>query len=352
MTATSPTLGHPAGEHRVLEPPGAAPLAATRLDALSELWDGEVRLELEAMVLRPAAHRAWVTTLRPDPAVLRAAMVEALTERGGVGPEAADASMVGTVATVGSAHPHAVAVGDRVVVTVPAGAIPVFAVPTDAWDGGRVVPLAGHAILPANAVTIPIDDAPAPLAALVADLSDLPAVLAGGTRTVVVGLDAPAGPVAVATAVAQHRDVTVVVGSLAAARLARALGADTVAITAVDEPVAAADQIRTVVGDRWQRGRADLAVVTDPAGAALAPLLAPAVQVLTPGTAVGRTVDAVLRHAAAAGGGVAVHAGRGPVTDRGAALRHLVASDEVLGAAMRWQAGIGPQPRPDPEERV
>lgn len=335
----SPTVGRPGGEHRVLEPEGAEPLVATRLDALAELWDGEARLDLAALVLSPGSHRRWTDRLSTDVTVLAAAFSETVAERGGLGEEARDATLVGTITAVGPAHPHPVTVGERVALTVPAAAVPLFAFPGEHWDGGRVVPLRGHAIVPAAGVTVPVEDDPPALAAVAASLADLPVSLASGGRVVVVGLDQPAGAVAVAVAAAQLRHVTAVVDSLAGARLARALGADRTAIVPLGDPVAGAEQVARASG-----GRPDLVVLGDGRGAALAARLAPSVQVVTDPAAAPEVAGRIVVHARAAGRGVAVHAGRAVPSDRGAALRALLRERQLLAATLRWQAGCGPAP--------
>lgn len=343
MSARTPTFGTPAGDHRVVEPPGATCLDATRLDPHPELWDGELRLELEALVLPTAEHRRWTERLTTDPAVLAAAFAEGVAERGGVGPEGRSGTLVGRIAAVGSAHPHPVDVGERVAVPLPAGALPLLAAPTEGWDGSRVVELRGHAIVPAVAATVPAGDAPPAMAALVADVADVPAGLAPGARTVILGPDRGAGAVALAAAVAQHRHVTVVVRSLGTARLARAAGADVVAVGDVADPLGTLTHLTELLGD-GPRTRFDLAVVGDPAGAALAARLAPVVQVLTHRADVPAAVAEVSTHAAAAGRGPAIHAGRGTTVDRGAALRSLMTSSSVLLMTLRWQAGVGALP--------
>lgn len=335
MTERGPTFGRPGGEHRVLEPEGGEPLTATRLDALAELWDGEVRLELEAVVLGAVSHRRWTERLGTDPRRLTAAFAETIAERGGLGDESRDATLIGRIAAVGPAHPHPVTPGERVAVVLPAAAVPSFALPLESWDGGRVVPVAGHAILPAAAVTVPAGDRPPALAALLAATSDLPAGLGSGRRTAVVGVEAPAGAVALAVAAAQLRHVTAVVGSLATARLARALGASATAVVALGDPVSGADRLAEVSG-----GRLDLVVLADPAGAALAARSARTVQVLTDPVTAPDVPARVAAHARATGRGVHVSSGRPVSADRGAALEQLLADVDVLLPTLRWQAGL------------
>ncbi|MEX1177870.1 MAG: hypothetical protein WEB09_05370 [Nitriliruptor sp.] len=339
MNEPSPTVGRAGGEHRVLEPPGGVPLDAARLDALAELWDGEARLELEAVVLGAASHRAWTERLGTDPVRLAGALVESVAERGGLGEEAADATVIGRVGAVGTAHPPEVQVGERVGVAWPATALPLFAAPTPAWDGGPVVPLEGHAIVPPRGVTVPVGDEAVATAALLTQLADLPSALVPGHRLVVLGTDRPAGLVAVAVAAAQGRHVTAVVSSLADARLLRAVGADVAVVLAAGEPVESADHLSA------SGPPPDLVVVAG-GGEALAARLAPSVQVLA-GTTPG-TPSAIVAHARSIGRRVAIHAGRGIATDRGAALDALLTDRPLLRAMLRWHAEGGPRPAVPP----
>jgi hypothetical protein len=339
VSERGPTFGRPGGDHRVLEPEGGEPLTATRLDALAELWDGEVRLELEAVVLSAVSHRRWTERLGTDPGRLTAAFAETIAERGGLGDESRDGLLIGRIAAVGTAHPHPAAEGERVAAVLPAAAVPLFALPLASWDGGRVIPVGGHAVLPAAGVTVPAGDRPPALAALIAETADLPAALAPGPRTAIVGVETAAGVVALAVAVSQFRHVTAVVGSLAAARLARELGAAATAVVALGDPVAGADRLTEASG-----GRLDLVVLADPAGAALAARSAPTVQVLTDPVTAPDVPARVAAHARASGRAVHVSSGRGVPVDRGAGLERLLADVGLLLPTLRWQAGLGAFP--------
>ncbi|MTV26914.1 hypothetical protein FTX61_16045 [Nitriliruptoraceae bacterium ZYF776] len=342
---SDPTLARRGGEHRVLEPVGAPPLLATRLDAFAELWDGEVRLELTEVVLTAAGHARRVERLGPEPQRLAGAFTETVAERGGLGPEAADATLVGTVRTVAPRHPRQLAPGTRVAVATPAGAVPLFAVPDERDTGSRVVRVRGHAILAPGTAVVHLADEPPELAALLARVADVPRSLGSGRTPVVLGADTGVGAVALAAAVAQGRHVTAVVRDLVGVRLARHLGAAVATVADLGDAVGTA----TLVTDQL-RVRSDLVVLADPAASALAARLAPAVQVLTDPVAAPDVAAEVLRHAAATGRDVAIHAGRSVVDDGGAALRQLVGSDDALAALLRWRAGIAPAPVvPDPE---
>jgi L-erythro-3,5-diaminohexanoate dehydrogenase len=332
----TPVAGAPGGEHRVLEPPGATPVAARRLDALADLWDGEVRLDLTALVLDPADLAAWRQRLGSSPEGLAAALVEGVAERGALADEPGRGTLLGTVAAVGRAHPWPATVGELVALALPAAAIPAFALPRR-WDGtSPVVPLRGHAIAPAGVPTVLVEGASAEAARTVARAADVPAAvdvaLAPGreaTRTVLLGADTVPGAIALAHLAATGRPVCAVVETLHGADVAAALGAATVVVADLSAPVETA----TVVADA-DPGRFDLALVAAAAGAALSVRLAPRV------AAVGDVpLDPILRAAADDGRTVDVGAHRQPGAGRGARVRDLVASSPVLAEVLRWRSG-------------
>lgn len=343
---TDPTLGRPGGEHRVLEPPDGTPLTATRLDAFSELWDGELRLALQAVVLTIDGHARLVERVGPDRQALAAAFTEAVAERGGVGPEAHDAVLIGTVATVGTRRRYAASVGERVAVLAPAGAVPLFAAPDQDHDGGRHVPVRGHAIVGGAQPTLRLDDESPTLAAELARVADVPVGLGRGSAVVVLGAETSVGAVAVAAAAAQGRHVTAVSATLHGARVARHLGASVATVADLGDPVATADLLESGHGPR-----VELAIVATPAATALAARLAPTVQVLTDPVAHATVGAEVTVQAAALGHGITVQLGRPTVTDHGATLRELLGSNRLLADVLRWQAGLAAAPAPaDPDD--
>jgi hypothetical protein len=320
----------------VLEPAGATPATARRLDALAELWDGEVRLELTALVLDPADLAAWRQRLGASAEGLAAALVEGVAERGALADEPGRGTLLGRVAAVGRAHPWPATVGELVALAQPAAAIPAFAVP-GRWDGSSpVVPLRGHAIAPAGVPTVLADGGSAEAARTVARAADVPAAVdaavaasAGGSRLVLLGADRVPGAIALAHLATLGWPVCAVVETLQGADLARTLGATSVVVADLAAPVETA----TVIAEA-DPAPFDLAFVATSAAAALSVRLAPRV------AAVGAVpLDPLLRAADEDGRTVDVSAYREPGAGRGARVRDLVASSPALAELLRWRSG-------------
>ncbi|RNL65841.1 L-erythro-3,5-diaminohexanoate dehydrogenase [Nocardioides marmoriginsengisoli] len=141
----------PVGTHRVLEPRGALPQAAARLDARPELWPDEVRIRVERLNLDAASYRQLAEKHGEDRDALRAEVLDIVATRGKMqNPVTGSGGMlIGVVEEVGPSSPLGLSVGDRVATLVSLTLTPL--VITDgltAWDGaGEQVPTAGHAIL-------------------------------------------------------------------------------------------------------------------------------------------------------------------------------------------------------------
>jgi L-erythro-3,5-diaminohexanoate dehydrogenase len=343
----TPSAGSPSGDHRVLEPPGASPATARRLDALGELWDGEVRVDLEALVLDDADVARWRDRLGPDPTTLAAALVEAVAERGALDDEPGQGTLLGRIAAVGRAHPWPAQVGERVAIPLPARVVPAFAVP-GRWEAtSPVIPLDGHAVAPAGSPTVLVGDASATAARFLARHADVPVALdawlegvgaepadggAGlaGAVPVVLGADTVPGAIGLAHLAALGVPTCAVVAGLDGARRAEALGAADVLVADLGDPVGTAQLVATD-----GPGAIDLAVLADPAAAALSARLAPRVLVVTEAAAAG--VAAAEAVAAARNVDVVVH--RRPGAGRGIRVHDLVASSAVLADVLRWRTG-------------
>ena len=74
--------GDPTGLHRVLEPAGVLPQAATRLDTRRELWPDEVRIRVERLNLDAASFRQLERKHDGDGAAVRAEVLEIVAARG------------------------------------------------------------------------------------------------------------------------------------------------------------------------------------------------------------------------------------------------------------------------------
>ncbi len=182
----------PVGLHRVLDPPGVLPQAATRLDADPVLRPGEVRVRVQRLNLDAASYRQLATAHAGDGAAIRDEVVEIVRSRGKMhNPVTGSGGMlVGVVEEVTPESPLGLAPGDRVATLVSLTLTPL--VITDGlarWDGrGEQIPCDGHAILFARSIAAVLPaDLPAPLALAVLDVCGAPAL----TARVVRRYDAP-----------------------------------------------------------------------------------------------------------------------------------------------------------------
>jgi L-erythro-3,5-diaminohexanoate dehydrogenase len=338
----SPSVGSPSGDHRVLEPPGATTATARRVDALGELWDGEVRIDLEALVLDPGDLARWRSRFGADATALAASLVETVAERGALDGEAGRGTYVGTVACVGRAHPWPAVVGERVALPLPALAVPAFAVPGP-WDGrSPVVPVQGHAIAPAGVPTVALpDDASGTGARWLAQLADVPAALdafrasAPEDAIVVLGGDTEPGAVAVAQLVAQGAETGAVVETLEGARIAEALGAEHVVVADLADPPGTARVIADDVPATF-----GAAVVAAPHAGPLAVRVASRILLASDLD----SASSLAHHATAAARSVEIVVRRDPGVERGTRVRDLVASSRALADVLRWRTGP-PVPR-------
>jgi hypothetical protein len=333
----------------VLEPPGALPAVATRLDAHPDLWDSEARIRLSHIVLGRGDLEVLRARHGADAGGLRAALLEGSAERGGLPTGLAGAVLVGTLVGAGSAWPQLLAPGTLVVTVGPAEAHPLWIADVSGWDGAStVVPCQGHAVLPAATQLLAIDDDAADLdVASVAELArhaGVPGLVADvthpGDRVAV--LDATTVPGALAAVAAARSGAGLVAGlvtSLQDARLARALGVAEPVITDVGDATTAAEALAGALD-----GPADVVVVAgaDPAAVTVATLLAGDGTVLL--AADRGHAEHAARTAAALGTSPVVRVDRPAVRDGGAEVLGLVSGQPALAELVRWRAGSGPAP--------
>lgn len=253
------------GLHRVIEPPGALPQAALRLDASANIARDEVRIAVERLNLDAASFRQLAGKHGGDGAAVRAEVREIIASRGKMhNPVTGSGGMlIGTVDEVGPDSPLGLRPGDRVATLVSLTLTPLAI--TDglaAWDGcSEQVPCAGHAILFARSIAAVLpDDLDPRLALAVLDVCGAPALTARvvvgypqGT-VVVLGGGGKSGSLSLAAArrAGAGRVIGVVPDQAEADRLRAAGLADRVVIADARVPVALAE----AVGER-----ADVTVV-------------------------------------------------------------------------------------------
>src|SRR3989440_9787636 len=182
----------PVGLHRVVEPDGVLPQAATRLDASPEIVAAEVRIRVERLTLDAASYRQLADKHGGDGAAIRAEVRDIIAARGKMqNPVTGSGGMlIGTVEEVGPASPLGLKPGDRVATLVSLTLTPLAI--TDGlarWDGrGEQVPCDGYAILFARSIAAVLpDDLDPELALAVLDVCGAPAL----TARVVCGYPSP-----------------------------------------------------------------------------------------------------------------------------------------------------------------
>jgi L-erythro-3,5-diaminohexanoate dehydrogenase len=212
----------PIGLHRVVEPAGALPQAAWRLDPDPQLWDDEVRIRVERLNLDAASFRQLREVHPGDPAGVRAEVRDIVRTRGKMhNPVTGSGGMlVGTVEEVGERSPLGLSVGQRVATLVSLTLTPLAI--TDGlqrWTGTEEqVPADGHAILFGRSVAAVLpNDLPVPLSLAVLDVCGAPALTSRvvreytDPRVLVLGGGGKSGSLALAAARAAGAAVTVAV---------------------------------------------------------------------------------------------------------------------------------------------
>src|SRR4051812_40014901 len=226
-----PAQGSPLGLHRVIEPTGALPQAAWRLDADPAIWSDETRIRVERLNLDAASFRQLTEAHPGDPDAVRREVVEIVRTRGKMhNPVTGSGGMlVGTVEEVGPNSTLGLQPGERVATLVSLTLTPLaISDGLQRWDGrGEQVPADGHAILFGRSVAAKLpDDLPTELALATLDVCGAPAL----TTRVVRRYDRPR--VAVLGAAGKS-------GSLALAAARRAGAAVLVGVVAVEADAAA-----------------------------------------------------------------------------------------------------------------
>jgi L-erythro-3,5-diaminohexanoate dehydrogenase len=180
------------GLHRVLEPAGALPQAALRLDTRAELWPDETRIRVEWLNLDAASFRQLERKHGGDGAAVRAEVLDIVRTGGKMhNPETGSGGMlIGTVEEVGPQSKLGLAVGDRVSTLVSLTLTPLVIEDGLArWDGrSEQVPVEGYAILFGRSIAARLpDDLPTELSLAVMDVCGAPAL----TRRIVSGYTEP-----------------------------------------------------------------------------------------------------------------------------------------------------------------
>ncbi|OMQ15439.1 L-erythro-3,5-diaminohexanoate dehydrogenase, partial [Modestobacter sp. VKM Ac-2676] len=168
------------GVHRVVDPPGVLPQAATRLDPDPRVGPDEVRIAVSRLNLDAASFRQLTEAHGGDGAAVRAAVLGVVERRGKMhNPVTGSGGMlVGVVEEVGPRSPLGLLPGDPVATLVSLTLTPLRI--TDGlsrWDGrSEQVPATGTAILFARSIAAVLPhDLPEQVALAVLDVCGAPA---------------------------------------------------------------------------------------------------------------------------------------------------------------------------------
>jgi len=258
---TTTTAASPVGLHRVLEPAGVLPQAASRLDTRRELWPDEVRVRVERLNLDAASFRQLERKHDGNGEAVRAEVLAIVATRGKMqNPETGSGGMlVGTVEEVGERSPLGLQVGDRVATLVSLTLTPlVIEDGLRGWDGlSEQVPADGYAILFGRSIAARLPDDLAPgLALAVMDVCGAPALTArvvgryDDPVVAVVGAAGKSGSLSLAAArdAGAARTIGVVPVQAEADLLAGAALADVVTVADARDPVALAEAVAAAGG--------------------------------------------------------------------------------------------------------
>jgi L-erythro-3,5-diaminohexanoate dehydrogenase len=258
----------PTGLHRVLDPVGALPQAAQRLDTRAELWPDETRIRVERLNLDAASFRQLERKYAGDGAAIRTEVLDIVRTRGKMhNPDTGSGGMlIGTVEEVGPDATLGLAVGDRVATLVSLTLTPlVIEDDLAGWDGrSEQVPVKGYAILFGRSIAARLpDDLPTTLSLAVMDVCGAAALTHRVVSTYtaptvsVIGAAGKSGSLAAASAAAAGAGKVIgVVPHGGEAELLEAAGlVDAVVIADARDPV----ELSTAVGRA--DGPADVTVV-------------------------------------------------------------------------------------------
>jgi L-erythro-3,5-diaminohexanoate dehydrogenase len=196
------------GTKRVLEPAGALPQAAQRLDLSLPLQPYEIEVAVDTLCLDSTSFRQLVESNDRDPVKVGEAIMTIVAERGKMQNPVTGSGgiLTGTVRAVGEDYPEAPAIGARIVTLASLTLTPLRLESVGDVDvSSPHVPVSGTAFLP---WTAPWADYPerVPLEAALAALdvcnsaSQTRALIDSGTRTVLVLGGGHAGVLALAAA--------------------------------------------------------------------------------------------------------------------------------------------------------
>jgi L-erythro-3,5-diaminohexanoate dehydrogenase len=253
-TQTTVEIGERLGADRVIEPAGALPQPAARLDPSAPVRPYELELEVELLCLDSTSFRELRERARDDRELIARRIAEIVAARGKMHNPDTDSGgvLLGTVAAVGDRYTAPPAVGERVVTLGSLTQTPLRLDEVIAVDlGSPQIEVRGTAYVSDRAGWAPVpDDLPLALAVDVFDVcaaaSQTHALAPDGGTVCVLGVG-HAGKLALATARDSMAGGTVVAVDVDADAVDRALDlglCDVGVTTDLRDPLAAAEALR------------------------------------------------------------------------------------------------------------
>jgi L-erythro-3,5-diaminohexanoate dehydrogenase len=256
----------PYGLHRVLEPPGALPQGADRLDPSPPPVDGEALIEVERLNLDAASFHQIRGEQGGDPDRMRGRVLEIVRKSGKMhNPVTGSGGMLtGTVREVGERRGD-LRPGDRVATLVSLTLTPLALEDVSTWDcSSEQVPAKGHAILfeasPYARLPEDLSDA---LSLALFDVAGAPAqvmrLAPRRRRTLVIGAAGKSGLLAMVAARGRSERVLGLVHHQESVETLRRLGFEEVVVADASDPVGATRAAAEAFGGD-EGGVADLVV--------------------------------------------------------------------------------------------
>jgi L-erythro-3,5-diaminohexanoate dehydrogenase len=256
----------PYGLHRVIEPPGALPQQAQRLDPSPPPTGGEALIEVERLNLDAASFHQIREEQGGDAPRMRDRVMGIVRERGKMhNPVTGSGGMlIGTVSETGPAR-RDLQPGDRMATLVSLTLTPLWLEDLPGWDGSsEQVPARGHAILHETAAFARLpDDLSDELSLAVFDVAGAPAqvlrLAEGRRRTLVIGAAGKSGLLSMVAARGLSERVMGIVHHDEGVTVLRRLGFDDVVTADATDPVGCFRAAASAFGGH-ESGVADLVV--------------------------------------------------------------------------------------------
>ncbi len=175
--------GNQYGTHRVLDPQGALPQAALKLDSTLPLYSNEIRVEVDCLNIDSTSFKQLCQISADSPSLLEKNILKILSERGKLHNPITNSGgmLLGTVTEIGSEYRGSLSlkVGDRIATLVSLTLTPLHLEKIHSIDlkTGQIK-VSGHALLFESVIACKMpEDLPEPIALAVLDVCGAPSLV-------------------------------------------------------------------------------------------------------------------------------------------------------------------------------